>query len=581
MYKKNDVIQLEISTLGSEGEAIGKIDGFPFFVRGAVPGDVIEAGVTKVKKNMAFARLIRIITPSGDRVEPACPYFGKCGGCQLMNMSYAAQLGYKEEKVKNDLIRIGGIDKDIVEKASRLVLSAAETLHYRNKEQYPFGTDKEGNIICGFYAYHSHRIIDQTDCLLGNEENGLILTKIKEWMKECGLTSYDETSGRGYLRHVMIRKGNLTDEIMVCLVINARKFKGSEILVEKLKDIPGVTSISFSSNTEDTNVIMGDNSTLLWGQERIKTFIESDNGNIEYALSPLSFYQVNPEQTRRLYSKTLEYADLKGNETVWDLYCGIGTISLFLAEKAKRVFGVEIVSQAIEDAKHNAELNGICNAEFICGAAEEVLPAYYKNTSEKPDVVVVDPPRKGCDKSCLDTIIKASPIRIVYVSCDPATLARDIKYLRENGYELQAYTPCDMFPNSYHVETIALLSKLSEAKHHIEVKVDMDELDLTSAEAKATYKEIQDWVQEKYGFHVTNLNIAQVKQKHGIIERENYNKAKSADSKQPGCPSESPISEADLNATNDMPPTKGRGRYICEEKVKAIEDAMRHFQMID
>ena len=475
MYKKNDVIQLEISTLGSEGEAIGKIDGFPFFVRGAVPGDVIEAGVTKVKRNMAFARLIKLIEASPDRVEAACPYFGKCGGCQLMNMTYDAQLKYKEEKVKNDLIRIGGIDKAEVEKAYAGIIPAKEVFHYRNKEQYPFGEDKDGNTVCGFYAYHSHRIIEQTDCLLGNEENSLILEKIKEWMKECGLSSYDETSGKGYLRHVMIRKGNLTDEIMVCLVVNAKKFKGSEVLIGKLKDISGMTSISFSSNTENTNVIMGDNSTLLWGSERIRTVIESDNGNIEYALSPLSFYQVNSEQTQRLYSKALEYAELNGNETVWDLYCGIGTISLFLAKKAKKVFGVEIVPQAIEDAKANAKLNDINNAEFICGAAEEVLPEYYKDTAEKPDVVVVDPPRKGCDKSCLDTIIKASPDRIVYVSCDPATLARDTKYLCENGYKLQEYAPCDMFPNSFHVEVCCLLERLRSAKDHIEISIDADD----------------------------------------------------------------------------------------------------------
>ena len=460
MYKKNDVIQLEISTLGSEGEGIGKIDGFPFFVRGTVPGDVIEAGVTKVKKNMAFARLIKIIMPSVDRMEPECPYFGKCGGCQLMNMNYEAQLKYKEEKVKNDLIRIGAIDKEAVEKAAQPILAAAETLHYRNKEQYPFGEDKDGNTVCGFYAYHSHRIIDQTDCLLGNKENVLILEKIKEWMKVSGISAYDETTGKGVVRHVMIRKGNITNELMVCIVINAKKLKAAELLVDMLKDIEGMTSISYSSNTENTNVIMGESSVVIWGSDHIDTVIETADGQISYALSPLSFYQVNSKQTERLYSKALEYADLKGEETVWDLYCGIGTISLFLARRAEKVFGVEIVPQAIENAKHNAQRNNIENAEFICGAAEEVLPAFYKKNGERPDVVVVDPPRKGCDKLCLDTIINAAPQRIVYVSCDPATLARDIKYLRENGYELKSYTPCDMFPNSFHVETVASLERI-------------------------------------------------------------------------------------------------------------------------
>ena len=339
-----------------------------------------------------------------------------------MNMSCEAQLRYKEEKVKNDLIRIGGIDKETVEKASRPILAAEETLHYRNKEQYPFGEDKDGNTVCGFYAYHSHRIIDQTDCLLGNAENALILDKIKEWMESFGVSAYDETTGRGIVRHVMIRKGNITDELMVCIVINAKKLKHGEELTEMLKAVPGIASLSYSVNMQNTNVIMGDDYTVLWGGDNIGTVIESEDGNITYTLSPLSFYQVNSKQTEKLYSKALEYADLSGRETVWDLYCGIGTISLFLARKAKKVFGVEIVPQAVENASYNAEQNGITNTEFICGAAEEVLPAYYKESSEKPDVVVIDPPRKGCDKLCLDTIIAASPARIVYVSCDPATL---------------------------------------------------------------------------------------------------------------------------------------------------------------
>ena len=459
MYKKNDELQLTITDLGSEGEGIGKIDGFPFFVKAAVPGDVIRAGVTKVKKNYAFARLIGITEASPDRKEPECPYFGKCGGCQLMHLSYDAQLRYKGDKVKNDLIRIGGLDRDMVESASEGIRGSEDTLHYRNKEQYPFGKDREGRTVCGFYAYHSHRIIAQTDCLLGNEENRVILENILSWMKENDIAPYDEETGKGIVRHVMIRKGNLTGELMVCIVINAQKLPKAESLVGKLSRIEGMSSLSYSVNRENTNVIMGESAVVIWGKESIETIMEKDGSRLMFALSPLAFYQINAKQTEKLYAKALEYAGLKGEETVWDLYCGIGTISLFLAKQAKKVYGVEIIPQAIENAKMNAVVNGITNAEFICGAAEKVLPAFYEDNGDHPDVVVVDPPRKGCDRVCLDTIIGAAPERVVYVSCDPATLARDVRILCDAGYELKKYAVFDMFPHSYHVETVVQLSK--------------------------------------------------------------------------------------------------------------------------
>ena len=479
MYQKNEIVELQITDLGSEGEGIGKIDGFPFFVKGALPGDTIRASVMKAKKNMAFARLQEILTPSPDRIEAPCPVFGRCGGCQLMHLSYPAQLRYKEQKVKNALQRIGGIAEEELDAVMEPILGMTANptpLRYRNKTQVPFGNDRDGNTIYGFYAGRTHAVIPCKDCLLGAEENKDILEIVRQWMEENHVQPYDETNGRGLLRHVLIRKGFHSGETRVCLVINGKKLPKKEMLCERLAAIPGMHSISISVNEENTNVIMGDNYETLWGEDGIHDKIcrwdEQSSGadyGITYGISPLSFYQVNPVQTEKLYTTALEYAGLTGQETVWDLYCGIGTISLFLAQKAKQVYGVEIVPQAIADAKENAKRNGITNAHFFVGAAEDVLPAYYRGDAtgspeqnsgadmRRPDVIVVDPPRKGCDIACLETMVQMQPQRIVYVSCDPATLARDVKYLREQGYRLQRVRACDMFPNSFHVETAALL----------------------------------------------------------------------------------------------------------------------------
>ena len=456
-YKKNEELELRITDLGSEGEGIGKIEGFPFFVKGALPGDKILAGVTKAKKNYAFARLIKVIEPSPDRVEPPCHVAGRCGGCRLQGLSYEAQLKFKSDKVYNDLLRLGGVPSEKLDEIFEPIMGMDSIpLRYRNKAQYPFGKDKNGNIIYGFYAGRTHDIIPCEDCLLSSPENKDILERIVLWMKEFGIEPYDERLHTGVVRHVLIRKSFAFDEFMVCLVINAKKLPHEEKLIEKLSD---VASLSYSVNTEDTNVIMGDSYTTIHGNPVIRDRI----GDLIFNISPLSFYQVNPVQTEKLYKTALEYAELKGNETVWDLYCGIGTISLFLACNAKKVCGVEIVPQAIDDAKKNAENNDILNAEFFVGAAEEVLPEYYANNSSDdmihPDVIVVDPPRKGLDSVCIDTIVKMSPERIVYVSCDPATLSRDVKIFCENGYELKRVRPCDMFPMTVHVETVVLLTR--------------------------------------------------------------------------------------------------------------------------
>jgi len=491
--QKNDMAVIEITDIGVNGEGIGKVDGYTLFVKDAVIGDKAEVKVMKAKKNYGYARLMRVIEPSEDRVEPRCPFARKCGGCQIQEMSYERQLAFKAQKVRGNLERLGGFDKELLEQVTEPILGMDEPFGYRNKAQFPFGTDRDGNPVTGFYAGRTHDIIANTDCALGVPVNQKLLEIILEFMRAEHIPAYDEKTGKGLIRHVLIRFGFTTKEIMVCLVINGTEIPQSEKLVEKLAAVRGMTSITISPNTRRTNVIMGETYEILWGQGFITDYI----GNVRYQISPLSFYQVNPVQTEKLYSQALEYADLKGGETVWDLYCGIGTISLFLAQKAGQVYGVEIIPQAIEDAKKNAEINGIANAEFFVGKAEEVLPEYYAEYARRhggenarADVIVVDPPRKGCDPALLETIVKMAPERVVYVSCDPATLARDLKVLCGNGYELEKVRPVDMFPETVHVEVVCLLSKLKTYKH-IDVELEMDELDLTAAESKATYAEIK------------------------------------------------------------------------------------------
>lgn len=463
--KKNDFITLTIEDIGVGGEGIGKAEGMTFFVKDAVVGDVIEARITKLKKNYGYARLMKILKPSEKRKEAKCPVARQCGGCQIQEMDYQEQLKFKERKVRNNLERIGGFDSTLLDEVMEPVCGMKDPFHYRNKAQYPIGTDREGNPIAGFYAGRTHQIIPNTVCALGKEINTEVLNIVLDFMKEFYITAYDEGTGTGLFRHVLIRSGFKTGEIMVCLIVNGTRIPHVETLTERLADIPGMTSITMNINCENTNVIMGKEIRLLWGQEYITDYI----GEIKYQISPLSFYQVNPVQTEVLYGLACDYAELTGEETVWDLYCGIGTISLFLAKKAKQVYGVEIIPQAIEDARKNAKINGITNVEFYVGKAEKVLPDYYKKYEEThlgqhahADVIVVDPPRKGCDETLLETMVQMEPDRIVYVSCDSATLARDLKYLCANGYELKKVRPADMFPMTVHVETVALLTRKAQ-----------------------------------------------------------------------------------------------------------------------
>ena len=563
---KNDCFKLKITDMGVDGEGIGKYDGMTFFVKDALIGDEILARALKLKKNYGYARVEEILTPSPYRVEPRCPIHRQCGGCQIQALSYEKQLEFKGEKVRNNLLRIGGFSEEELDQVMEPTVGMDEPYRYRNKAQFPVGKDKEGNLITGFYASRTHSIIPVTDCLLGVSENEEILLAVKNYMQKNHIEPYDEKTGKGLIRHVLIRFGFTTKEIMVCLIINGTKLPNQKALIDALTKVDGMTSISFNVNTRNTNVILGDRTECIWGQAYITDYIHLRKGKdftttdtaIAYQISPQSFYQVNPEQTEKLYSLALEYAGLTGQESVWDLYCGIGTISLFLAQKAKQVYGVEIVPQAIEDARNNASINGITNAEFFVGKAEEVLPEFYEShkgkddTMSRPDVIVVDPPRKGCDRLCLDTILKMQPARVVYVSCDSATLARDLRILCDGGYELKKVRPVDQFAHTGHVETVILLSRKAPDAE-IKVRLDMSELDITSAESKATYKEIQEYVKNKYDLHVTNLYIAQVKREFGIIERENYNTGEG----------------------------KAKVPQVTAEKREAIIDALKYFQMIE
>jgi len=463
VFNKNDYIEVTIEDIGGEGMGVAKASGYALFIKDALPGDTCRVRITKANKNYGFARVEEVIKESSLRVDPPCENAKRCGGCQIMAMDYEAQLQFKEKKVKDNLERIGGLDfsKDNKESTEFLKIKGMEyPYRYRNKTQYPVGMGKEGNITYGFYAGRTHSIISTEDCKLAAEINSEIMNTIVEFMEEFNIKPYDEKSGNGVVRHVLIRNSKeKSGQIMVCIIINQRSLKKSDILVERLKNIPGMTSISLNVNTAKNNVILGDEVINLYGENYIIDTIK----DLKYQISPKSFFQVNGIQTEKLYETAVTFADIKNDDVVWDMYCGIGTMSLFFAKQAKKVYGVEIVPEAIRDAKKNAKLNNIDNATFFCGAAEDVVP---KLVSEDPDkygkidVVVVDPPRKGCDVKLLSTIVSMNPEKVVYVSCDSATLSRDVKILSENGYRVNKVQPVDMFPHTVHVETVVLMSRV-------------------------------------------------------------------------------------------------------------------------
>ena len=567
--QKNDFIELVIEDISTEGAGIGKYDGMTFFVKDAIIGDRILAKIIKLKKTYGYARLMEIKEASPYRVEPRCIYARSCGGCQIQEMDYQSQLEFKQRKVRGNLIRLGGFKESEIDQVMEPIVGMDYPFGYRNKAQFPVGVNAKGEIVTGFYAGRTHTIIANTNCALGAAVNEQILQNVLAYMKETNTSAYDEKTGKGLVRHILIRYGFDSKEIMVCLIINGRTLPSADVLVGKLCKIDGMKSISINRNQEKTNVILGNETTTIWGEPTITDTLylrnTEDFSRLEehtsYQISPQSFYQVNPVQTEKLYSLALAYAGLTGKETVWDLYCGIGTISLFLARHAKQVYGVEIIPQAIEDARKNARLNHIFNTEFFVGKAEEVLPDFYekeKTASDvnadmcHPDVIVVDPPRKGCDEKCLATMLKMQPGKIVYVSCDSATLARDLKVLCAGGYEVKKVRAVDQFGMTVHVETVVKLS-LKKDTPKIEVTMEPDEESNYTPAEKATYPKIKEYVKNKYGVNVHTSYIAQVKRMCGLDMGENYNKSKKENPEVKQCP---------------------------QEKVEYIKDALRYFKLI-
>lgn len=453
--EKNKIYDVFVDALGSNGEGIGRLDGFTVFVEGALPGETVRVLMLKVKKSYGYGKLLEVLNPSPERREPRCPVAKQCGGCQLQSLSYEAQLVYKARKVRDDLERIGGLKGIDV----RDTLGMETPWRYRNKAQFPVGRHADGGCAVGFYAKRSHRIVETPICFLQDACNDEIVRIVRAFMEEYHIPPYDEEKHTGLVRHILTRVGKKSGEVMVCIVVNGGGLPHSAELAERLRAVPGVASVVLNVNREKTNVILGRKIIPVWGKD---TILDTLDG-LSFEISPLSFYQVNPTQTEILYRKAVELAALDGTETVLDLYCGIGTMSLFFARKAKRVLGVEIVEQAVRDARANAARNGITNVEFAAGAAEDVVPEWVRN-GVSADVVVVDPPRKGCDGRLLETVLQIAPEKVVYVSCNPATLARDLRVLVDGEYRVREVQPVDMFPFTVHVESIVLLQKAEKAQ---------------------------------------------------------------------------------------------------------------------
>jgi len=570
-YQKNETVTLTITGLGSSGEGIGRLPvpgeeergGYTVFVKDAIVGDRVRASIMKAGKTYAFARLQEIVEPSPDRIAPRCPIARSCGGCQIQMMDYRAQLEYKKNKVREDLIRIGGFVPELIDAVLYPAVGmdgpGEEPWRYRNKEQVPVGCDREGRIAFGFYAGRTHAIVPMKDCLIGREGNALILDRVREWMEKNHVKPYDEASGKGIVRHVLIRDGRHSGQIMVCIVANADALPEEKELAGVLGEIPGVASVSLNTNKERTTVILGRKVRTLWGEDAIEDSLyvqkvsypvegEGPEGrkgpvftgtdeSVRFGISPLSFYQVNPVQTEHLYKKAIELAKLTGKETVLDAYCGIGTIGITASGSAKQVIGVELNRDAVKDAIVNAKLNGLKNCWFTAGDAGEYMQGMVRE-GIKPDVIFMDPPRSGSSEAFLRAVIKTAPSRVVYVSCDPETLARDLDVLTAGGCKVQRIQPVDMFPFTEHVETVVLLSKGEVDSKKIRVEFSLEDMDMSEFQDGATYTQIKDYVLEHSGLKVSNLYISQIKRKCGIEVGKNYNLPKSEDSRQPLCPPE-------------------------------------------
>ena len=540
--QKNKIYRTEFTGYTAEGAAVAKINGMTVFVSGGAVGDQCDVKIIKVGKKLAFGKIEKIIIPSKHRIKPVCVHAGKCGGCSYQHITYEEELNAKKQKVADALSRIGGFKNLDVR-----ITGADEITHYRNKAQFPVG-EQDGVPYTGFYRPRSHDIVRADKCFIVKEIANDIAKCICDWMEKFKIPAYDESKKKGLIRHIYIRTGEISKEVQVCLITANNKIPNKEELINNLTtSFEQITSIVQNINKRTDNVILGDKTITLWGDDYLQDTLCSN----VFKLSPHAFYQVNHAQTEKLYGFALEYANLTGKETVIDLYCGAGTITLALSSHAKNIIGVEIVPEAIENAKENAMINGVDNTEFICADAGQAALMLVKR-GIKPDVLTVDPPRKGLSEQAIEAVLQMNPERIVYISCDPATLARDCKLLCDNSYKIDKVMAVDLFPRTYHVETVCLLSKL-QTKQHIEVDLNLDEFDLTFAESKATYDEIKAYIMDKFGLKVSSLYIAQIKDKCGLREHENYNKAKSENNRVPQC---------------------------TPEKEKAIIEALKHFQMI-
>lgn len=542
MAEKNTCHKVNITSINSSGFGVCRVEGVVCFVAGGVTGDELEIKIIKSKKNYNIGKIEKIITPSPKRQENDCSVFKKCGGCVYRHVKYKDELEIKESSVRDAFERIGHFENINL----RPIISAESSLRYRNKAQYPV-RNENGKFYAGFFASRTHEIVPCDDCLLQPEIFSEIVKEVCTWAENNNISSFDERTGKGALRHIYLRIAEATDEVMLTLVTAQKKIKNQDELVKIITEkFPEVKSIVLNINPEKTNVILGKKCINLFG----KGYITDILCDTKIKISPLSFYQVNRLQAQKLYEKAREYmGEVKGKNVI-DLYCGTGTIGLCTAKDAERLIGVEIIPEAIEDAKQNAELNSRKNAEFICGDAEKAAEV-LKEKNIKADIIIVDPPRKGLTPKLIETISTFDPERVVYVSCDPATLARDCEIFRNYGFEIIEATPVDLFPRTAHCETVALLSQ-RRADTHICIDLDLDDLDITSAEMKATYNEIKEYVLNKFGFHVSSLYIAQTKEKLGMPRRENFNKGKEGH-RVPNCP---------------------------KEKEDAIIDALKHFKMI-
>ena len=535
---KNQEYTVAIEGYSGEGAGVARIDGFVVFVSGALRGEVCRILILKVLKSAAFAKVLEVLAPSPHRIAPDCPYFPRCGGCTYRHMDYAEELALKRRRVQDNLARIGGSEVEVEE-----ILGAAETRRYRNKAQYPVSPD--GRV--GFYRARTHEVIDTRECLLVKPEADAAAEAVRQYMRDFRAAGYDERTRRGLLRHVYVRS-NTRGECLICLLVNGKRLPHEAELVERLRRAcPKAVGIVLGENTRRDNVILGERYRTLWGADRLEDVL---CGRV-FRLSVPSFYQVNREQAERLYAKAIEYTQLTGEETVLDLYCGAGTITLALAPHAKRVLGAEIVPEAIDDARENAARSGVENAEFFCGDASDVAKKLAQENL-RPDVITVDPPRKGLAEDVVESIARMQPERVVYVSCDSATMARDVKRFATLGYRAVRACAVDLFPRADHVETVVLLSRKTP-DDTIEVDLDLDELDITAAESKATYQEIKDYVLKEFGLKVSTLYISQIKRKCGIDVGEHYNISQKENQKVPQCP---------------------------KEKEDAIRAALEHFAMI-